>query len=395
MSKAKGTPPRPNPGTPHPNEMSVNNSDEGWSLVRGVVEEILPRLRAKIKPYIDTSDGFRLVIPTSSLGGDFVVHCSLVRASLSLLELSDGVAKSIRRDDAEPSAGLVSSRGDASINPTCLKDDFTRSTFTLLMHFYLQQCIDEFESVGNSAASFSALSLMLLVSETTERATGCSGLKVKTKPLVDRQAGEPSKRLTARYGQVSEAAAKVAKRFAVRDMYPKYEHFLREIGQAKKMYEILKSKRDWLDDLKGIFDDIDPDLLARLSSPDSYVSQSSHIALAAAARACGIRGDFKPRHLFGLLKNSKDQGQESFAAEESRELAAELGIAVRLLPRATPELNAMDHLWRHMKRQALANRRTSTIDESANAACKYILDLSRGERLQQAGVLSGNFWLTK
>lgn len=90
----------------------------------------------------------------------------------------------------------------------------------------------------------------------------------------------------------------------------------------------------------------------------------------------------------------EDRGSPHTAAE-SRELATELGIEVRLLPRATPELNAMDHLWRHMKRQALANRRTSTIDESVNIGCKYILDLSRRERLQQAGVLSGNFWLTK
>ena len=55
----------------------------------------------------------------------------------------------------------------------------------------------------------------------------------------------------------------------------------------------------------------------------------------------------------------------------------------------------MDHLWRQMKRQALANRRTRSIDESAVNACRYILDLSRRERLRQAGVLSGNFWLTK
>ena len=82
-------------------------------------------------------------------------------------------------------------------------------------------------------------------------------------------------------------------------------------------------------------------------------------------------------------------------AEESMELAADLGIEVRLLPRATPELNAMDHLWRHMKRQALANQRTPSIDESADNACRYILGLSRRERLRQAGVLSGNFWLTK
>jgi hypothetical protein len=33
-------------------------------------------------------------------------------------------------------------------------------------------------------------------------------------------------------------------------------------------------------------------------------------------------------------------------AEESQDLAAELGIQPRFLPRATPELNAMDHLWR-------------------------------------------------
>ena len=40
-------------------------------------------------------------------------------------------------------------------------------------------------------------------------------------------------------------------------------------------------------------------------------------------------------------------------------------IAVRLLPKATPELNAMDHLWRHTKRQVLSDRPTITIDQSA------------------------------
>ena len=82
-------------------------------------------------------------------------------------------------------------------------------------------------------------------------------------------------------------------------------------------------------------------------------------------------------------------------AEDSRELAAALGIEVRLLPRATPELNAMDQLWRHRKAQALANQPTRSIDESANEACRYILELSPRQRLRQAGVLSGHFWLTK
>jgi DDE superfamily endonuclease len=70
-----------------------------------------------------------------------------------------------------------------------------------------------------------------------------------------------------------------------------------------------------------------------------------------------------------------------------------LGIEVRLLPRATPELNAMDHLWRHAKRQTQGNRPPQPIEESAMDACRYILNLSPRDRLRKAGVLSGNFWL--
>jgi len=82
-------------------------------------------------------------------------------------------------------------------------------------------------------------------------------------------------------------------------------------------------------------------------------------------------------------------------AEESRELAKELKIEIRLLPRATPELNAMDHLWRFVKGQALANRPTISIDKLADAACQYIMEMNPRERLQKAGILSGNFWLTR
>jgi hypothetical protein len=75
--------------------------------------------------------------------------------------------------------------------------------------------------------------------------------------------------------------------------------------------------------------------------------------------------------------------------------ARRLGIEVRLLPRATPELNAMDHLWRQAKRVTQGNRPPQPIADAALAACWYILDLSPRERLRQAGVLSGDFWLTK
>lgn len=82
-------------------------------------------------------------------------------------------------------------------------------------------------------------------------------------------------------------------------------------------------------------------------------------------------------------------------AEESVALATQLHIALRFLPVATPTLNAMDHLWRHMKTWGVSNRATASIDRAAQAACQYLLDLSPRERLQKAGVLSGRFWLTR
>jgi transposase len=80
---------------------------------------------------------------------------------------------------------------------------------------------------------------------------------------------------------------------------------------------------------------------------------------------------------------------------DSRDWAERLGIEVRLLPKATPELNAMDHLWRHTKRETVGDRATLTVERSALAACQYIIDMSPRDRLRQAGILSGNFWLTK
>jgi transposase len=81
-------------------------------------------------------------------------------------------------------------------------------------------------------------------------------------------------------------------------------------------------------------------------------------------------------------------------AEESLELAETLGIELRFLPKATPELNAMDHLWRHVKGRSLADRTTRSVEDSANQACQDILSMTPHERLRKAGVFSGNFWLT-
>ena len=64
---------------------------------------------------------------------------------------------------------------------------------------------------------------------------------------------------------------------------------------------------------------------------------------------------------------------------------AALDLQVRLLPRACPELNAMDHLFRFVKGRALADQPTRSIDDSALGACRYLYDMSRRKRLTKAG----------
>jgi len=82
-------------------------------------------------------------------------------------------------------------------------------------------------------------------------------------------------------------------------------------------------------------------------------------------------------------------------AEDSVDLAERLRIEIRWLPRATPELNAMDQLWRRIKEETLGDRATLHIDRSALLLCQAIIQLSPRERLKKAGVLSGHFWLAE
>lgn len=89
----------------------------------------------------------------------------------------------------------------------------------------------------------------------------------------------------------------------------------------------------------------------------------------------------------------EDRGSPHTAGK-TLDFVDDLGIEIRFLPIATPELNAMDHLWRHVKGRAIANRPTKSIDTSANEACQYILGMTPYQRLKKAGVLSGRFWIT-
>jgi DDE superfamily endonuclease len=80
-------------------------------------------------------------------------------------------------------------------------------------------------------------------------------------------------------------------------------------------------------------------------------------------------------------------------AKGSLKLAKELGIELRWLPGACPELNPVEGLWQQLKGKALANRPTLWMEELMERACGYIPSLSPVERLRKAGVLSANFWL--
>jgi transposase len=79
----------------------------------------------------------------------------------------------------------------------------------------------------------------------------------------------------------------------------------------------------------------------------------------------------------------------------TRELARRLGIKLHLLPKQSPELNAVDHLWRHVKEHTAANRQYDTVDELASNARAWTLVLSNNAALRKAGLLAPNSWLRR
>lgn len=80
-------------------------------------------------------------------------------------------------------------------------------------------------------------------------------------------------------------------------------------------------------------------------------------------------------------------------ARASRTLARQLNIELRWLPTATPELNVLDCLWRHVRDRVLANEPLPRLRDTLERAVAYLDDLTPQERLRHAGVLSPRFWL--
>ena len=74
-------------------------------------------------------------------------------------------------------------------------------------------------------------------------------------------------------------------------------------------------------------------------------------------------------------------------------LAKELHIEFVWLPKQWPELNAMDQLWKELKRDVAANRQAASIDELADRACQWVLNLTPSQARRKSGMASRKFWL--
>jgi hypothetical protein len=83
----------------------------------------------------------------------------------------------------------------------------------------------------------------------------------------------------------------------------------------------------------------------------------------------------------------------SHKAENSICVAQELGITLRWLPVACPKRNPMDHLWRHIKGDVLANTPFPSLDERVAQVHQYLQDVGPAGWMRKAGLLSEPFWL--
>lgn len=82
-------------------------------------------------------------------------------------------------------------------------------------------------------------------------------------------------------------------------------------------------------------------------------------------------------------------------AHGSQDLARYLDIELRFLPTACPELNPVEHLWRHLKREVLGNCGLQPVEMALQRALTYLRQLTPEECRRKAGLLAPGCWLQK
>jgi transposase len=80
-------------------------------------------------------------------------------------------------------------------------------------------------------------------------------------------------------------------------------------------------------------------------------------------------------------------------AKGTDRLAESLGVERLYLPKQSPELNPMDHLWRPAKGRISANRQYRNVQQQADYLAHFVHQLTPMKALRLAGILSKDFWL--
>jgi transposase len=102
-----------------------------------------------------------------------------------------------------------------------------------------------------------------------------------------------------------------------------------------------------------------------------------------------LRGEHSAWQVLVLILDENS----SHTAHASLALADELGIVLLFLPKRSPHLNPMDHLWRSAKQKVCANRQYTGLDDEIDRVVNYLWSLSPREVLTKAGILSPSFWI--
>lgn len=101
-----------------------------------------------------------------------------------------------------------------------------------------------------------------------------------------------------------------------------------------------------------------------------------------------LRRRYRHRPIWLLL-----DGASYHISKRTRRRADELQITLLFLPRQSPKLNPLDHLFGKLKDQAAANRQVEPVDELADWAVQWILSLTNAQALRKAALRSPGFWL--
>jgi len=101
-----------------------------------------------------------------------------------------------------------------------------------------------------------------------------------------------------------------------------------------------------------------------------------------------VRRVYKGHPVWMILDNATPHKTCSTLA-----LAQQLNITLIWLPKQCSELNAMDHLWRSLKKDISSNYQYNNVEEHATAALNYVHNLSNKTTQLKAGILSHNFSL--